>query len=185
MTIAEMILLSLSLCMDTAAVSVSGSTALGKIGAFRALCIALMFCVMHIIMLAAGFFLGSSVVSYVGKFSDVIAFLLLAYIGGSMIADSLRKGCAEKQVDLSGIVSLAAAAAAVSIDASAVGVSLAMASVPYPEMYAMAAVLFAVTLLCSFTGIIFGSRIGVKFGRPACLAGGLVLIAIGIRILVA
>lgn len=185
MSIVEMILLSLSLCVDTAAVSVSGSTGLGKVGPFRALSISLMFCFMHIAMLAAGYFLGSSVVSYVGKFSGIVAFLLLVCTGGSMIADSLRRESGEKHVDFSGIISLAAVAAAVSIDASAVGVSLAMTSLPANEIWLFAAILFFVTLLCAFAGIVCGSRLGLKFGRQACFAGGLVLIIIGIRILVA
>lgn len=89
----------------------------------------------------------------------------------------------EEKVDLSGISRLLLAAAATSVDAFAVGVSLAMSDVQSGDMWLLTWVVGIVTLAASAAGVGCGCYVGRKFGRPAKAAGGLVLVAIGVRLL--
>ncbi|MGN1210477.1 MAG: manganese efflux pump MntP family protein, partial [Candidatus Cryptobacteroides sp.] len=112
-----------------------------------------------------------------------IGFGLLLYVGLSMGIPALKKGKEDEAVNLSGAGHLLMAAAATSIDALAVGASLAMAEWPLTDIFWVHIAVFAVTVLASSAGILSGSAIGRRFGRPAQFVGGLVLIGLGVSIL--
>ena len=112
----------------------------------------------------------------------VIGFLILLYIGGTMAWSGIRPS-GEDDVNLCGLRHLFLAAVATSIDAFAVGVSLAMSGVAGPDIRALTASVGTVTVLAAAAGVSCGSLAGRKFGRPAKTAGGIVLIAIGVKLL--
>ncbi len=86
--------------------------------------------------------------------------------------------------DLNGLKNVIIGAVATSIDAFAVGVSLSMGFVPTGKMMMNLAAVFIVTILSVIGGMFGGQRIGCRFGRPAELIGGSVLILIGLNILI-
>jgi len=182
MTFVEIILLSVSLCVDTLAVSVCGGVTLGDAKAAKAVRIALTFGFMQAVMLFAGWILGHSIVSYIDSYSGIVAFALLLYIGVMMIFNAVRKKD-ETPARLSDFKSLFLASVATSIDASAVGVSLAMLEMPFARIYMTVGSVFIVTIFAALCGILCGRYIGQKFGKPAYIAGGTVLILIGLHIL--
>lgn len=180
MTFVEIILLSVSLCVDTLVVSMSGSLAMEKAAPWKIAHIALTFGFMQAALLFIGWILGHSVVSYIYQFSRVIGFALLLYIGVMMLMNVLGK----EKVGVPAFDTLFIAAVATSIDASAVGVSLAMAEISLGEMYLSVASVFVVTIIAALCGILGGRCLGRRFGKPAYAAGGVVLILIGVHILV-
>ncbi|MCM1502997.1 MAG: manganese efflux pump MntP family protein [Bacteroidales bacterium] len=184
MTFVEIILLSVSLCVDTFVVSIGGSVTMEKSRMARIFPVALTFGVMQAALLFIGWVLGHSIVSYIDSFSRIVGFVLLLYIGIMMIVNALGKDC-NGPANLSGVKSLFLAAVATSVDASAVGVSLAMAEISLEEMYMSVGSVFAVTVLAALCGMIGGRYIGDRFGKPSYIAGGTVLILIGLRILLA
>ena len=80
------VLLSLSLCMDCFAVSTCSSVTVKKLNLGSALWIALIFALVHIGLLFAGWAFGDVVAAYVEKAAHWIGFLLLLFVGGSMLA---------------------------------------------------------------------------------------------------
>lgn len=183
MTIIEIVLMALSLSVDTLAVSMCGSVTLGKTDFRKTAGVALAFAVMQTAFLSAGWLLGSSIVRYVESIAGAIGFILLLYIGVNMIRDALKAGSGES-VNLSGIRSLILASVATSIDAAAVGVSLAMTEPDMKTIVISIVSVFVITAAAAVTGVLGGCRIGSRFGKPAQIAGGIFLIAIGLNILI-
>lgn len=180
----ELILLALSLSVDSFVVAMCGSVTLGKINLWKVFSVAAVFAVMQTMLLFVGWVFGNSIVNYVTDIAPVIGFVLLLYIGLSMIVPALKKGDREN-VNLSGINNILLAAVATSVDASAVGVSIAMTEMaPKDTIMALVSVM-TVTFGVSAFGIIGGSSIGRKFGKPSQMVGGVVLVAIGVRLLFA
>ena len=85
MSFIEIILLSLSLSVDTLAVSMGGSMSLGRMSPSKVLKVSLAFGMMQAALIFAGWLLGASVASFVHQAAHVIGFVILLYIGGSMI----------------------------------------------------------------------------------------------------
>ena len=183
MTFIEILLLAVSLSFDTLAVSMGGSVTLGRIDIRRLLGVAFVFGLMQMLLLDAGWLLGHSVISYIYKYASYIGMALLLYIGGTMIAGVFRKE-GESKVDLSDLKHLLLAAVATSVDAAAVGVSLAMGELSGGKIALSSATVLVVTMIAAVLGITGGSFFGRKFGKWAQLAGGLVLILIGVKMVV-
>jgi putative Mn2+ efflux pump MntP len=171
MAIIEIILMALSLSVDTLVVSMCGSVTLGKINFGNTAKVALSFALMQTALLSAGWLFGNSIVRYIESIAGVVGFLLLLYIGVNMIRGALKKG-GEESVNLSGLKQLVLASVATSIDAAAVSIVISIISV------------FMVTAAAAVTGVVGGCAIGHKFGKPAQITGGAVLIAIGLKILI-
>ncbi|MBO8479182.1 MAG: manganese efflux pump [Bacteroidetes bacterium] len=182
MDIIGILLMALSLSVDSLVVSMSGSVTLGKVGWRRVLAVALVFGAVQAFLLMAGWLIGASVASLVHKVAHFIGFAILLYIGGSMVWSAVRKGQEEK-VDLTGLAHLFLAAVATSIDACAVGVSLAMSDVPSGDMWVLTAAVGLTTMAAASAGTSCGSIVGRRFGRPAKALGGLALVAIGVKLL--
>ena len=180
MSFFEILLLAVSLSFDTLAVSMGGSVALGKIDGRRVFGVALAFGLMQTLFLDAGWLLGHSVISYIYKYASYIGMALLLYIGGSMVVGVFRKD-EESKVNISDLKHLLLAAVATSIDAAVVGVSLAMVELSGGKIALSSVVVLVVTMLAAILGITCGSFFGRKFGKWAQLAGGVVLILIGVR----
>ena len=181
MGIWEAILLAASLCADCLAVSLCSGVTLRSVRWREILGVALAFAVIQTALLLAGWAFGYLFVGLVEKISHVIAFLLLLYVGGSMLIEGIR-GEAEVR-DLSSWRNIVLGGLATSIDALAVGVSQSMDGVDWQSFLPLLIAVFGITALSVVVGLRGGSAIGARFGRWAEIVGGAVLIGIGVSVL--
>ena len=182
MGIWESILLAASLCADCLAVSLCSGVTLRSVRWREILGVALAFAVIQAGLLLAGWAFGYLFVGMVEKISHVIAFLLLLYVGGSMLIEGI-KGEAEVR-DLSSWRNIIIGGLATSIDALAVGVAQSMDGADWPGFLPLLVAVFVITALSVVVGLRGGRAIGERFGRWAEIVGGVVLIAIGVSVLV-
>ena len=181
MTILEAILVAASLCADCLAVSLCSGVTLRNVRWGHILSVALAFAVIQAGLLLAGWAFGSLFVGAVQKISHIIGFILLLYVGVSMLVDGIR---GEEEVrNLDGFKNVIVSGIATSIDALAVGVAQSMEDVSWTGFLPLLIAVFGITALSVVVGLRGGSAIGVRFGRWAEVVGGLVLIGIGISIL--
>ena len=173
--------LAVSLCADCFAVSLCSGVTMKDVSRKRVLLVALIFGIVQAGLLFAGYIFGDLFVGYVEKFAHWIGFLLLLYVGGSMILEAIRGE--EEARDLNGIRNILVASVATSIDALAVGISLSMDMEPVRSALLKAVAVLIVTVISVVAGILGGRKIGTRFGRGAELFGGIVLILIGLNIL--
>ncbi len=185
----ELLLLAVGLCFDTFAVSLCGGIAVGrKIRTVELLRIIFSFAVFQAGFAFIGWALGSTVSIYISRFDHWIAFLLLGYIGGKMIYEGIKgddcEECGENKNSLLNPRQLVLLSIATSIDAIAVGISIAIFPISAIKITVCIFEVFACTALASLVGILGGSRLGTRIGSQSEIIGGLILIAIGIKILV-
>ncbi len=175
----ELFLIAVGLSMDAFAVSVCKGLSLGKIRWKHMAIAGLWFGGFQALMPLLGYFFGSFFTEFINAYSHWVAFILLAIIGGNMIKEAFDSEDEEMDCCMQP-KSMLVLAIATSIDALAVGVSFA-----FMKVKIFWAVLFigATTFVLSAAGVKIGSVFGVKYKSKAELAGGLVLIAIGVKIL--
>jgi len=174
-------MIALGLAMDAFAVSLGvGATqyAHGYRPAFR---LAFHFGLFQMLMPVLGWLAGKTVVEKIASVDHWTAFGLLVFVGGRMIHAGFSQGESPHIQDPSRGLTLLVLCVATSIDALAVGLSLAMLKVEilYPVL-----VIGVITASLSVVGIRAGKRLGTIFGKRMEVFGGLVLIAIGVRIVV-
>ena len=177
----ESILIAVSLCADCFAVSLCSGVTLRSVRWRDVLGVALAFAVIQAGLLLAGWAFGSLLVGFVERVSHWIGFLLLLYVGGSMLLEGIRGQ--EEVRDLSNWRNVLLGGVATSIDALAVGAAQSMGDVSWQGFLPLLLSVFVVTALSVIAGLRSGSAIGTRFGRWAEIAGGLVLIGIGVSIL--
>ena len=184
MTLLEIFLIGIGLSMDAFAVAICKGLAMpNKVDKKGALLIALYFGVFQAVMPALGWLLGSQYARYVTQMAPWIAFVLLAWIGGSMIRESLSKE--EREEEETGSVShkeLLVLAVATSIDALAVGVTFSMLELAV-SIGAAVALIGCTTFVISLAGVYVGNVFGAKYKSKAEFVGGAILILIGVKIL--
>jgi len=179
----ELLLIGISLAMDAFAVSIGKGLSVSKIEPKHVLCVGLWFGGFQALMPVIGYFVGINFVGFVSNIDHWIAFGLLAVIGANMIRESLSDDDGDdddQNADFS-VKAMVLLAIATSIDALAVGVSFAMVDV---NIVLAATVIGAVTFAISAIGLLIGKKCGDAFKSKAEILGGIVLIAIGIKILV-
>ncbi len=181
MGITELFLIALGLAMDAFAVSIGKGLSLKRVERKHALLAGCWFGGFQALMPLVGYALGVSFASLVTEIDHWIAFLLLSFIGGKMIWDTLRGGEEEGDDDDFSPRTMFLLAVATSIDALAVGVSFAFLGVSIWESVVLIGL---VTLLLSAAGVYIGHLFGKRCRSWAALAGGCVLILIGVKILV-
>ena len=181
MSVLQAILVAASLCADCFAVSLCSGVTLRDVRWRRILGVALAFAVIQAGLLAVGWAFGYLFVGLVEKVSHVIAFLMLLYVGGSMLVEGIRGK--EEVRNLDGWRNVLVGGVATSIDALAVGVAQSMEDVSFSGFLPLLLSVFVITALSVVAGLRGGSAIGRRFGRWAEIAGGVVLIAIGVSIL--
>lgn len=177
----EVLLLAIALSMDAFAVSIGlGSKPHANSRRLALLC-AVYFGVFQGLMPLIGYLAGTSVLGWVEVYAPWIAFLLLAGIGGKMIFESFSEGVEEDIRRISHRMMLLLALAT-SIDAMAAGFALTLL-----EMGPLLACLMigVATALFSWAGVFIGRRSGTWLESKAELLGGVVLVLIGLRILLA
>lgn len=184
MSIVELLLVAIGLSMDAFAVSICKGLRMKKINLRHALIIALFFGGFQALMPLAGWFLGSRFDSYISSMDHWIVFALLSFIGGKMIYEALRfEGPTEDEgqhPDTLDVKELAVMAVATSIDALAVGISFAFLRV---HIWSATAMIGAITFLVSLSGVCVGNFFGARFKERAEIAGGAILVLIGLKIL--
>lgn len=180
LTAVEIFIIAVGLAADAFAVSMCLGLTLKKFSAAKAACSSLFFGGFQALMPAVGWLLGSGFERCIADFDHWIAFALLTLIGGKMILDAL-KGEGEPYADNAFAAGrLLVLAVATSIDALAVGITFAFLGT---DILLPVSVIGAVTFALSFVGVFIGSRFGERFKRFSETAGGAVLIAIGLKIL--
>lgn len=185
MTIVELFLVAVGLSMDAFAVSISNGTVIKN--KKKAVFAALMFGVFQAGMPLIGYFLGSAFAEFITGYAPIIALAVLGIIGGKMIIESIGEIRAEKKGEEKtllkepGLPAIMIQAVATSIDALVVGVSFAAMSVQIvPAVLFIGIVTFVISLVGVFGGVKFGQLLGAK----ASLAGGAVLVCLGVKIFV-
>lgn len=189
--ILQVILIGISLSMDAFAVSVTDGMCYGDLNKRKAVIISATFGIFQAAMPLCGYLLGSLFSEYIDAFDHFVAFGLLLIIGGKMMLDGikeLRSDEEEVSIKKFSYPEVALQGVATSIDALAVGLSmLAMEGINNVNIFGYVAIIGVITFCLSIVGIIIGTRIGKLFKNKACIAeiiGGLVLVAIGAKILV-
>lgn len=172
-------LLAVGLAMDAFAVSICKGLAMGKPPFRSMLIIGIWFGLFQGLMPIIGFALGTAVYDLISDFDHWIAFGLLALIGANMIREALSDDEDAMDADIS-VKTMLILAIATSIDALAVGISLAMEG---SDIHCSALIIGVVTLILSMIGVRIGGLFGDRYGRRAELAGGTILIILGVKIL--
>lgn len=194
MSYIELLLIGIGLCFDTFAVSLTGGVCMKtKPNVWQTIRIFTVFALFQAGFTLLGWLLGIELYFYIEKVDHWIAFTLLAYIGTTMIIEGskgdgakecpLNKGGKPKN-DLLNIRQLVVLAIATSIDALAVGISLAMVSLSAAKIIVGIASVFTFTALAALIGLKGGRSLGDKLGSKPELMGGVILIAIGLKILI-
>ena len=181
MGIIELVLIAIGLAMDAFAVSVAKGLSLRRIEPRHALTAGLWFGGFQALMPLVGYFLGRSFAGVVTNVDHWIAFGLLALIGLNMIRETIWGDEEDDTSSDFGFRTMFVMAVATSIDALAVGISLAFLNV---HVWCAVLIIGVVTLIISASGIYLGRIFGSHLGDKAGIVGGIVLIAIGIKILV-
>lgn len=184
MTLLEIFLVGVGLSMDAFAVAICKGLAMPRVDRKQTLLIGLYFGVFQAVMPLTGWLLGSQFARRVTKMAPWIAFVLLAWIGGSMIRESLSKKEEEEKAEPVELRhrELLMLAIATSIDALAVGVSFSMVELTVP-IYAAAALIGCTTFAISVAGVFVGNLFGARYKNRAEFVGGAILILIGLKIL--
>ncbi|MDR2760116.1 MAG: manganese efflux pump MntP family protein [Spirochaetaceae bacterium] len=184
----SVILIAFSLSMDAFTISLSAGISIRGLRRFYMVRAAFFFGLFQFIMPLLGWYLGKTVQAYIEVYDHWIAFGLLAFIGGKMFVEGFNRKDPARQGDEPGkpaedirsLAPLLALSLATSIDALAVGISFTVLG---QGIWFSAALIGGITFLVCLTGFGFGKRLGRLFGKWAERAGGLILIAIGLKIL--
>lgn len=179
MSLISLFIIAVGLSMDAFAVSICKGLAMQKINLRKAGIVGLWFGGFQALMPFIGYLLGSQFEKYITAIDHWIAFVLLGLIGASMIKEALSKEeeCANDSLDCKTMFLLAVAT---SIDALAVGVTFAFLQV---EIIPAVSFIGIITFTLSVVGVKVGNIFGTRYKSKAELAGGIILIVMGIKIL--
>lgn len=179
-----LLLMGVGLSMDAFAVSICKGLSMRKVNKKQCLVIGLFFGGFQALMPFIGWVLGSQFEQYITSIDHWIAFILLGFIGGKMVVEAIREkdeavevGKMDPPLDLKEMFILAIAT---SIDALAVGITFAFLQVPIVEAISIIGI---TTFVISVIGVYVGNFFGNRYKKKAELAGGIILILIGLKIL--
>lgn len=173
------LVIALGLSFDTFAISLSYGVIRSGILFRQALWIAIVLAVFQGGLTIAGYFLGSIISDALKVTDHWIALGLLSFLGIKMIVEGLKKAKEVEVKNYSSTIVLFTIAVGTSIDAFAVGISFALLKV---RIWEAGIVIGAVTFVASMTAIRIGKSAGVRLGNKVEIIGGLLLIAIGVKI---
>lgn len=179
-----LLLMGVGLSMDAFAVSICKGLSMRKVNKKQCLVIGLFFGGFQALMPFIGWVLGSQFEQYITSIDHWIAFILLGFIGGKMVVEAIREKDEAVEVrkmdpplDFKEMFILAIAT---SIDALAVGITFAFLQVPIVEAVSIIGI---TTFVISVIGVYVGNFFGNRYKKKAELAGGIILILIGLKIL--
>ncbi len=189
MGIIDIILCGIGLSMDAAAVSITDGMNEPKMKISKMLIIAAFFGVFQGVMPLIGYYAGALFAEAVASIAPIVALVLLGFIGGKMIYEALKKKKDEAEelpVKL-GLKGIAVQAVATSIDALAVGVSLLAldrAGSLALNVFITVGIIAVTTFALSLVALIVGRKFGEWLSDKAELIGGIILVAIGLKIFI-
>ena len=176
----EVFLIGVGLSMDAFAVSICKGLSTPNPRPRHYLAVGLWFGGFQMLMPTIGYLLGSAFESYITAFDHWIAFVLLAIIGGNMIRESFSDE--EDDADASfSFKTMLLLAVATSIDALAVGITFAL--LPDVNIFFAVPLIGVTTFTISMAGLHVGRLFGTRYEKKAQIAGGVILILIGVKIL--
>ena len=180
MGLVELIILSVGLAMDAFAVSICKGLAMKKMKWKNAIIIGLYFGIFQAIMPLIGYLLGVSFQSAITSIDHWVAFVLLVGIGANMIRETMSKEKDEANDSIK-VKDMLILAIATSIDALAIGITFAFLEVNITLAVSLIGI---ITFIISVIGVKIGNIFGDKYEKKAELAGGIILIGLGIKILI-
>jgi len=181
MSFISIFLIALALSMDAFSVAIGLGAARSKLTSGAVLRLSGAFGIFQFVMPIIGWWAGKSVASFISSFGHWIAFALLTIVGLHMIKESFDKDGKKRTDDPTKGWPLLMLSIATSIDALAIGVSLAILKV---NIYYPSAVIGIICFIITALGMIFGKKLSGILGKKAEVIGGLVLIAMGIKIVI-
>ncbi len=186
MDLVSVFFIAVGLAMDAFAVSISNGVVIKRYSIMHSIKFGLYFGIAQFVMPIIGFYGGKTFSARLTQYGNFIAFVLLCLIGGKMLYEAIkdmRSGEGEKKDIANNAMSaknMIVLAIATSIDALAVGVSFAITGA---QIYSAAVVIGVVAFTFSAVGVAAGKKISGVFKEGSAVFGGIVLIAIGIKIL--
>jgi manganese efflux pump family protein len=181
MSFATILIIAVALAMDAFSVSIATGAAYKKTGNLNALKMAFFFGFFQAFMPIIGWLAGLSFRQYIEPFDHWIAFSLLALVGGKMIYEAIFTKQDQEQNKVMSLTMLLILSVATSIDAMAVGVTF---SIIAEDITRAVIIIGLVTFAFSYVGVFIGEKLGHFFENKIEIAGGLMLWAIGIKILI-
>lgn len=176
----ELFLIAVGLSMDAFAVAICKGLSVRKLKLSHMLITGAYFGFFQAVMPIIGYYLGQTFESYITSFDHWIAFVLLSLIGANMIRESFSKEEEEQNASFS-FKTMLPLAVATSIDALAVGVTFGL--MQGVNIFSAVGLIGVTTFVFSFVGVKIGNVFGSKYKSKAELAGGIILILMGIKIL--
>lgn len=180
MGILELLILAIGLSMDAFAVSVCKGLAMKKLEFKNMAIVGLWFGGFQALMPTIGYFLGVQFKNQITAIDHWIAFVLLGIIGVNMIKEACSKDDEEEVKANLDVKTMFMLAIATSIDALAVGITFAFLSVNLVHAVTFIGI---TTFILSAVGVGIGNIFGTKYKAKAEIAGGIILILLGIKIL--
>lgn len=180
MHVAELLIIAIGVSMDAFAASICKGLSVQKVQPKHVLLTGLWFGGFQALMPLIGYFLGIGFADFVSSVDHWIAFILLGIIGGNMIKESCSKESDHCSVADFSARAMFGLAVATSIDALAIGVSLAFLKV---DIWGAVLFIGITTALFSGAGVMIGNVFGSRYKSKAEFAGGFILVAMGLKIL--
>ena len=179
----ELIIIAVGLAMDAFAVAICKGLNMRKLDYKQTALIAIFFGGFQAGMPLIGWFIGSKFADYITSIDHWVTFILLLIIGGKMVYESFHGedecDCCESKLNLKELTALAIAT---SVDALAVGVAFAL-EYERNTVFVAVTLIGVITALLSSLGVFIGHKFGAKYKNKAELAGGLVLVLMGVKFL--
>lgn len=182
MSYIEVFLIGVGLSMDAFAVCATNAIAYKNTDKKHGLIMAVCFGVFQALMPTLGFYLGSAFSEYIKEFDHIIALVLLSFIGAKMIIDTFRQDSDNECGQKITLPVILVQGIATSIDALAVGISFA--ALQSISIFTAAVLIGSTTFVLCIIALIIGKRFGMLLNNKAQLVGGLILIAIGVKIFI-
>jgi putative Mn2+ efflux pump MntP len=172
--------IAFALALDAFAVSLAAGAYFGKASSRQKFRLSFHFGLFQFLMPLLGWILGATIVKLVENFDHWVAALILAIIGIKMIHDGMSDESSRIDKDISKGLTLITLSVATSIDALAIGFSLGIIkeSIVLPSI-----IIGIVAAAMSLLGVKLGEKLSSKFGNRVAIAGGILLILIGLKIL--
>lgn len=182
MNVLVIVLIGIGLAMDSFAVAIGTSITLKHLSFRQIFRMTFHFALFHILMPLLGWYAGTTIHRWISMWDHWLAFALLVFIGGKAIYSAFHdKDETDREFDPTRGMSLVILALATSIDAFGVGMSFAMLNM---QILFPALIIGSVIAVFTVTGMLLGCKLGNVFGKRVEILGGLILIAIGLKILI-
>ncbi|MBR3351296.1 MAG: manganese efflux pump [Erysipelotrichaceae bacterium] len=177
MDVIDVALIAVGVSMDAFAVSVCKGLSLNRVRPEHGFKCGIYFGGFQALMPVIGYYLGTLFADLITAIDHWIAFFLLLFIGGQMILEARKSEELDDKMDVRTMLVLAVAT---SIDALTVGVTMAFLKV---NIWLIITAIGLTTFAFSYVGTMIGSKVGAAYGSKAKITGGIILIALGTKIL--